>query len=82
MFYVDLYNLCIYYLIEKRFKTRRYVYLQVWFWHPIFKNIPDISPSPINFSGRCGRHLEHCPSLGRPRCGHRQRDCGECILQH
>jgi len=25
--------------------------------------VPDISPSPINFSGRCsrcGRHLEHC----------------------
>jgi len=28
MFYVDLYNLCIYCLIELWFKTRRYVYLQ------------------------------------------------------
>ena len=30
---------------------------------PIFANIPDISPSLINFPGRCsrcGHHLEHC----------------------
>ena len=58
MFYVDLYSLCIYCLIEMRFKTRRYVY-----YSPIFKNIPDIFSSLINFfdrCGRCGRHLEHC----------------------
>jgi len=56
MFYVDLYNLCIYCLIEMRFKTRRYVYLQSDFDIRFLK----ISPSLINFSGRYGRHLEHC----------------------
>jgi len=65
MFYVNLYNLYIYCLIEMRFKTRRYVY-----YSPILTSdfgkypryIPSISPSPINFSGRCspcGRHSEH-----------------------
>jgi len=66
MFYVALYNLCIYCLIEMRFKIKKYMYiyspiLTSDFWkYPRY--IPDISRSPINFPGRCGRcgrHLEH-----------------------